>query len=101
MPPPKLLAGPEANIVKIDLDPKSSVFKMCAGFVQDPKFSDGVERSEQYRKLDRGGWKGENDRNYLCLRDTEFPFGDEEGTGFSGLGKGTTFGRRRLRRAAW
>jgi hypothetical protein len=94
MSPRKVPAGPETNVVKIGLDPKSSVLEMCAGFVQDPKFSDGVERSEQYRKLDRGGWKGENDRNCLCLRDAEFPFSDEEGTGFSGVGKRATFGRR-------
>jgi hypothetical protein len=36
MSPRKVRAGPEANIVKIGLNPKSSVFEMCAGFVQDP-----------------------------------------------------------------
>jgi hypothetical protein len=42
MPPRKVPAGPETNIVKVGLDPKSSVLEMCAGFVQDPKFSDCV-----------------------------------------------------------
>jgi hypothetical protein len=94
MPPRKLLAGPEANIVKIGLNPKSSVFEMCAGFVQDPQFSDRIQRREQYGELDRASRKGVNDRNYLCLRDAEFPFRDEKGTGFCGVGKRATFGRR-------
>ena len=85
--------------MKRGLNPENSVFKMGAGFIQDPQFRDRFRRGGHYRNLYRAGWKRENDGNDLRLRYPEFPFCDEKGAPFSGVGKRAAWCWRRLRRA--